>query len=141
MIVFELECGQGHRFEGWFDAADAFESQVQEGLVACPYCEDKDIRKVMSPVAVRKSLPAPADGGGVAVDYHRLAREMVRYMKDNFEDVGAGFASEALKMHYGVVEKRNIRGSATSEEEKTLKDEGVEFHKIAIPKMEEDKTN
>lgn len=140
MIVFELECGQGHRFEGWFDGADAFESQLAEGMVACPYCEDTGIRKVMSPVAVRRSTPERA-AGAPAIDYHRLAREVVEYMKENFEDVGGRFASEALKMHYGVVEKKNIRGSATFEEERTLKEEGVEFHKILIPKTEEDKTN
>jgi hypothetical protein len=141
LIVFELECGGGHRFEGWFDGADAFETQLADGLVSCPYCEDLDIRKVMSPVAVRRSVPEPANGKPPAIDYHRLAREVVQYMKDNFEDVGCRFASEALKMHYGVVDKKNIRGSATSEEEKTLKEEGVEFHRIMVPKIEEDKTN
>jgi hypothetical protein len=44
--------------------------------------------------------------------------------------VGADFSKEALKMHYGVEKKRNIRGSATGEEEETLKDEGIKFFKI-----------
>lgn len=141
MIVFELECGQGHRFEGWFEGSEAFDRQTVEGMVACPYCESVDIRKVMSPVALRRSTPEQPPGPAPVIDYHKLAREMVHYMKENFEDVGGRFTSEALKMHYGVVEKKNIRGSATGEEEKTLRDEGVEFHKVMIPKIEEDKTN
>jgi hypothetical protein len=110
-------------------------------MIACPYCDDNDIRKVMSPVAVKKSVPESLPQKNPGIDYRRLATEMVKYMKDNFQDVGTDFAAEALKMHYGVTEKKNIRGSATAEEEKTLKDEGVEFHKIMIPKIEEDKTN
>ena len=124
MIVFDMECSQGHVFEGWFDSSEAFEEQNANGLVSCPYCDDSNIRKVISPVAVKKSShdsqPAPE-----AVDYQRLAKEVVDYIKKNSEDVGAQFATEALKIHYGVTEKRNIRGSATHDEEKTLKEEGV----------------
>lgn len=141
MIVFDLECGHGHRFEGWFDDAEAFELQLTGGMIVCPYCEDTDVRKVMSPVAVKKSAPATLPQGPQSIDYRKLASEMLKFMKDNFEDVGTDFTAEALKMHYGVTEKKNIRGSATAEEEKTLKEEGVEFHKIMIPKIEEDKTN
>ena len=41
--------------------------------------------------------------------------------------------NEVLKIHYGVTENRNIRGVATSEEEKTLKEEGISFIKIPVP--------
>ena len=140
MIAFDMECSQGHVFEGWFDNSEAFEEQNASGLVSCPYCDDSSIRKVISPVAVKKSSqdiqPAPE-----SVDYQRLAKEVVDYITKNSEDVGAQFAAEALKIHYGVEEKRNIRGSATQEEEKTLKEEGVEFFKIPIPKIEEEKKN
>ncbi len=140
MIVFDMECSQGHVFEGWFDSSEAFEEQNANGLVSCPYCEDANIRKVISPVAVRKSgndiQPTPN-----AVDYQRLAKEVVDYIKKNSEDVGAQFTAEALKIHYGVTEKRNIRGSATQDEEKTLQEEGVEFFKVPMPSTEEDKKN
>ena len=140
MIAFDMECSQGHVFEGWFDNSEAFEEQNASGLVSCPYCDDSNIRKVISPVAGKKSSqdiqPAPE-----SVDYQRLAKEVVDYITKNSEDVGAQFAAEALKIHYGVEEKRNIRGSATQEEEKTLKEEGVEFFKIPMPKIEEEKKN
>jgi len=47
--------------------------------------------------------------------------------------VGSDFTKEALKMHYGVIEPRNIRGVSTKEEEKTLKEEGVQFIKVPMP--------
>lgn len=131
MIVFDLQCSQGHIFEGWFDSAESFDEQQAEKLVSCPYCEDTEVKRVMSPVALKKSQPADRQPG--AIDYQRLAREVVHYIRDNFDDVGPKFTAEALKMHYGVAEKRNIRGSATSEEEETLRTEGVNFVKLPLP--------
>ena len=37
---------------------------------------------------------------------------------------------EALKIHYGATEPRNIRGVSTPAEEEILKEEGIEFFKI-----------
>jgi hypothetical protein len=140
MIAFDLECPLGHVFEGWFDSLESFEEQNGKNLVTCPYCNDSKVKRVISPVAVKKSIPEkrrPHD----SIDYRRLAKEVVEYVQGNFEDVGLRFASEALKIHYGASEKRNIRGSATSEEEQTLRDEGIDFFKIPLPKMDDKKKN
>jgi len=56
------------------------------------------------------------------------------YLDKHFDDVGAEFYKEALKIHYGETEKRNIKGTATTEEEVILKEEGVPFLKIPILK-------
>jgi hypothetical protein len=138
MIVFDLECSNGHLFEGWFDSLESFEKQNSEALVSCPYCNSTNVKKVMSPVAVKKSDPVEQTPSG-PIDYQRLAKEVVGYIQANFEDVGPRFSAEALKMHYGISEKKNIRGSATVEEEQTLKEEGIDFFKIALPKKDEDK--
>jgi len=134
MIVFDLECHNGHIFEGWFESFDSFREQKERDLVSCPYCEDTDIRKVMSPVALKRSV-AENRKSQVSIDYSKLAKEIVDYVHNSFEDVGTGFAAEALKIHYGVSEKRNIRGTATEEDEKTLKEEGIDFAKIPVPKI------
>ncbi|MBW1997594.1 MAG: DUF1178 family protein [Deltaproteobacteria bacterium] len=141
MILFDLECSRGHVFEGWFNSTESFEEQSRKNMVACPYCNDTKIRKVISPVRTKTSLPRKEEESRASIDYSRLAREIVEYVKTNFEDVGTDFAKEALKMHYSVTEKRNIRGSATAEEEKTLKEEGVDFFKIPLPKIDDDKEN
>jgi hypothetical protein len=140
MIAFDLECSRGHVFEGWFDSLQSFEEQNLEGLVRCPYCDDAEVRKVLSPVAVKTSQPKEVTHPA-AINYQRLAKEVVEYIKTNSEDVGTRFAAEALKIHYGAAEKRNIRGSATEEEEKTLKEEGVAFLKVPMPATDPEKSN
>ena len=46
MIVFNLECGDGHGFEAWFKDAKAYESQRRGRKVACPVCGGTKIGKV-----------------------------------------------------------------------------------------------
>jgi len=59
-----------------------------------------------------------------------------QYIDKNFEDVGNKFAEVALKMHCGDEEKRNIKGTTTPQEENNLKEEGVQFIKIPLLKMD-----
>jgi len=141
MIAFDLECSQGHIFEGWFNNIESFEEQNAGGLVSCPYCNDTKIRKVLSPVAMKTSNQLEERHEMKSIDYQKLAMEVVDYINKNFEDVGPDFSKEALKMHYAVTEKRNIKGSATEEEEKILREEGIDFFKVPIPKIDDDKKN
>ena len=60
----------------------------------------------------------------------------MNFLDKNFEDVGHNFAKEALKMHYDVSEKRNIRGTSSPTEEETLKKEGIKFFKFPIPQAD-----
>ena len=140
MIVIDIQCLNGHIFEGWFDSLQSFEEQNRKKLVSCPNCDDTNVKRVLSPVAMKKVAPlgntAPA-----SIDYERLAKEVVEYINKNSEDVGTKFAAEALKMHYGVTEKRSIRGSATDEEEKTLKEEGINFFKFPVLKKDDEPKN
>jgi hypothetical protein len=138
VIVFDLECSQGHIFEGWFNDIPSFEEQNKKKMVVCPYCEDTKIKRVLSPVASRVSSRDSEIPAAAPIDYGKLAREVIDYINKNFHDVGSDFTKEALKMHYGVADKQNIRGSATADEEKTLGEEGVEFFKIPLLKKEDD---
>lgn len=61
MKVLDLQCAQGHSFEGWFGSQDDYDSQRARGLVTCPVCLDSDILKKLS--APRLNL-----GHGVAPD-------------------------------------------------------------------------
>jgi hypothetical protein len=129
MIVFDLRCSKDHRFEGWFDNIDDLESQLAQGQIACPCCGDINIERVLSPVSIKKKTSPTGDLKSVYKSWQNLCR----YVRDNFEDVGHNFAKEALKVHYGHAEERNIRGVTTETEEDMLKKEGVPFVKIPMP--------
>ena len=129
MIIFDLQCSSGHSFEGWFDDSHAFDIQKDNGLLVCPVCNDTHICKMPSTFAIKASQP-PAPPKLRAEELAALGEKIGEYVQKNFDDVGADFAKEALKIHYGVAEQRNIRGQSTTEEEKMLKEEGIPFFKI-----------
>ena len=57
----------------------------------------------------------------------------MKHVLANTEDVGAQFAEEARKMHYGETQDRSIRGQATREEAESLREEGIEIMSLPIP--------
>lgn len=135
MVIYDLQCPQGHRFEGWFDDAQAFERQCGQGLVSCPVCGDTGVVRIPSTFAITgvksgavqpPKLRSPAEA-------QIMAKAVMAYVENHFDNVGTDFAKEALKIHYGAVEPRNIRGVSTAQEEQTLRQEGVEFFKFPVP--------
>ncbi len=136
MMVLDLQCANEHFFEGWFANSEAFYHQKEAGEIRCPVCEDNQINQVLSPVAIKRSsrFSSAEEEFNPAI---QKIRDVYKYIEENFEEVGTEFAKEALKMHYGVTDQRNIRGTSTTDEEKTLKEEGVEFHKIPFPKKDQ----
>ena len=129
MIVFDLRCSHKHSFEGWFKDIESFNDQRSRGMITCPVCKDTDITKVLSPVAI-KSNQREKRIGNAELDYAQFANDMLEHINNNFDDVGTDFAKEALKMHYGVEKKRNIRGSATAKEEEALIKDDIKFFKV-----------
>ena len=137
MIAFDLRCSNGHSFEGWFKDLESFNEQGSRGMIICPFCKSNKVSRELSPVAI-KSPRGDVRPQEDTPDYRKLAMGIMEYIQKNFEDVGTDFAKEALKIHYGVTEKRDIRGSATDEEEKTLKDEGIKFFKFPFFKPKDE---
>ena len=130
MIIFQLQCETGHEFEGWFQDHDAFQDQMVRGLIQCPTCGSSSLTQCLSTGGIVRAR----DGGETPKDAQRAFVKALReVIVTHFEDVGVEFAKTALKMHYGVEDGRNIRGTTTEAEERMLKDEGVEFFKLPLP--------
>ena len=132
MIAYDLKCINGHAFEGWFEDSEAYLAQKKKGLIACPVCNDTNVSRIPSTFAI-KSSAIPRNISLQGENLKKIGKEVVDFIEKNFDDVGCEFAKEALKIHYGVEQPRNIRGVSTKEEEKMLKEEGVEFLKIPMP--------
>jgi hypothetical protein len=151
MKVLDLQCAQGHAFEGWFASEDDFLSQCARSLVQCPLCGDAAVHKMLSAPrlnlsttrqdneaygikVVSASAQAPAPNP-VAVDASVTAAwlELSRRIVASTEDVGDGFAEEARKMHYGESEERAIRGKTTVDEARALVEEGIDILPVVLP--------
>jgi hypothetical protein len=129
MISYDLKCLNGHVFEGWFENEKAFKKQKRKHMISCPVCGSEDVDRTPSTFGIVKQRPQE-NGTGPTANH---MQQIVNYVRDNFEDVGSDFAKEALKMHYGVTDTRNIRGVSTDKEEDTLREEGVPFFKLPVP--------
>jgi hypothetical protein len=130
MIAYDLICSNGHLFECWFKDSTSFEEQKSSGLINCPICDDTEVVRAFSPFMIKKNEGKKRE----EEEAFRALQWVHEYIDKHFEDVGDDFYKEALKIHYGEAEKRNIKGKATTEEEVILKEEGVQFFKVPIIK-------
>ena len=145
MIVFNLHCKDGHRFEGWFGSAKDFTSQKKRGLLACPTCGDTAIEKGLSAPRLNMGAPEPKKSVPAVVektpdmegkDAFAVAQMLYSRMLDEIltksEDVGAAFPEEARKIYYENSPGRAIRGQATQEEHDALVDEGIPVARFPV---------
>jgi hypothetical protein len=152
MVIYDLACGAGHRFEGWFQSLEACEEQASSGQLICPVCGARSVRKQVTGSAIKRSK-ARVPGVGVAQAAPPAAppapplpeaptptpnqiREFLgvlsAHVRANSEDVGPRFAEEARRIHRGQAEARMIRGEATAQEEDELRQEAVPFLKLPL---------
>ncbi len=139
MIIFELGCAHGHRFEGWFASGEEFARQQERALVTCPICDDAHIERLPSarvsvPKGAARDNAAPAEPTeerdttetaalGLPAEAAAKLREIVR----NTENAGRRFPEEARKIHYREMPPRAIRGQASRDEAQALTEEGIDF--------------
>ena len=136
MILYNLRCRKDHGFEAWFRDSATYETQIADGEVRCPVCGSKKVEK--APMAPRVSggrsrgLSASdnAPENGKAVAMRQALRELRRHVEDNCDYVGAQFAEEARKIHYGEAEERNIYGESSDEDAVSLNEEGIKVQRI-----------
>lgn len=119
-----MKCTNGHVFESWFNNSEKCDELLAKNMVDCPECGVATVSKaIMAPnISTGKSMPPPTD---IAI----------QNAIDNIEYVGDKFAEEAKAMHYGEKDKKSIIGLATNDEQKELKEEGVDFFEIKPKKL------
>jgi hypothetical protein len=143
MIVFDLQCVLGHRFEGWFASAEEFADQKQRALLACPSCGSVELERVPSVSRVNLGAPAPQPAAPAkspemeGKDPFAIAQILYSRMLDELltktEDVGEKFPDEARRIYYQESRARAIRGQATEAEHQELLDEGIPVARLPVP--------
>ncbi|MGX0903389.1 hypothetical protein ACSSV8_001966 [Roseovarius sp. MBR-79] len=120
MIRFSLKCDAGHRFDSWFQSAEAFDRLSASGMLACAICGSAAVEKALMAPQVQNAradtAPHPAE---------QALAELRRRIEETADYVGPRFASEARDMHDGVVPERAIYGEARPDEARRLIEDGI----------------
>ncbi len=142
MIKYALACEHGHEFEGWFGASADFDDQAARGLLECPVCASKAVRKQIMAPAVG-GTKAQNSGAGLPPEARQMMMEALgkvrAHVEENFDYVGDTFAREARAIHEGKSEERGIYGEASPTEVKALVEDGVPV--AALPPAPPKKTD
>lgn len=156
MIRYTLTCADAHRFESWFQSADAFDALAAKGLLSCAICGGADVTKaLMTPRVASHDAPGPVQtAASVAVaddppsarplsapshPTEPMLRAMRAHLAQHSTYVGGAFAAEARAMHLGETQERMIHGEAKPEEARALIDEGIPI--VPLPFVPPDKAN
>jgi hypothetical protein len=130
LIRYALQCEHDHDFEAWFSTSSDFDDQAGRGLVECPFCASRSVRKaIMAPAVLgtKKRDPAAEAARAQARTMMMEAMAKVReHVEDNFDYVGDAFAREARSIHEGEAENRGIYGEATPKEVRDLQQDGIQ---------------
>jgi hypothetical protein len=142
MIKYALACEQDHPFEGWFGASADYDDQAARGLIACPVCDSRAVRKqIMAPsvAGTKKKAASGEPQPQMRAMMMQAMGEIRRHVQDNFDYVGDRFAKEARDIHDGKSEDRGIYGEASPKEVKALKEDGIRVAALPPepPKKEE----
>ncbi len=135
MIVLNLSCGNRHSFEGWFASLEEFQRQAGAQLVTCPHCNDACITKLPAGSHVRRAATekSPAKAARKASDETRILAALEELLCDS-ENVGANFPEEARKIHYAEIPARNIHGTASMSEVRSLLEEDISV--LPLPNLQ-----
>jgi hypothetical protein len=150
MIVFDLSCASGHRFEGWFGSSADYAAQRERGLVTCPQCGSGSIDKApMAPAVPMKGnrqveTRQPVAGGTLPPEAAAMLQNLTRLQAEALKTstwVGEAFAEQSRAIHYGERKREAIHGQATPDEAKALLDEGITVMPLLFPVAPPDELN
>ena len=142
MIKYKLNCKNCElSFDSWFASSKEYEKLKKKNLLNCHVCNSQKVEKsLMAPKLINKPISKSFDNQNLKLKkINNKIKEYQKFIKNNFEFVGKNFAYEARSIHYNNKKNnKGIYGTATKEEIKELKEEGV---KTEIIPWFEDKSN
>ena len=142
MIKYKLICKNCNLlFNSWFASSKEYEKLKKKNFLSCHNCQSKKIEKtLMAPQLLNKSMKENLSKSFAKTnEIHKKIKEFQKFIKNNFDYVGKNFAYEARSIHYNNKKKtKGIYGTASKEEMRELKDEGI---KTEIIPWVDDKSN
>ena len=118
-------------FDSWFSSSYEYEKLKKKNFLNCHHCDSKKIEKtLMAPKIINKEEKINLK----KIRFNQINKKLKEYqnfIKDNFDYVGDNFAYEARSIHYDKKRKeKGIYGTASNDEIKELKEEGIETEVI-----------
>ena len=141
MIKYKLICKNCNlSFDSWFSSSIEYEKLKKKNYLSCHGCDSKKVEKnLMAPRVINKFSKEINKRTPRFNEINKKIKEYQKFIKNNFDYVGKNFAYEARSIHYGhSKKKKNIFGTASQNEIKELKEEGIETEMIP---WVEDKNN
>ncbi len=129
MIKYKLICKSCElSFDSWFASSLEYDKLKKKNFLSCHKCNSKKVEKNLMTPGVIRELPKENSKKDLRnAEINKKIRENQKFIKKNFDYVGENFAFEARSIHYGDnKKKKNIFGTATSNEIKELSEEGIE---------------
>ena len=134
MIKYKLICKDCNSyFDSWFSSSKEYEKLKKKNFLNCYICNSLNVEKtLMSPnVFTSKNKIKTNIVGDKYKKIKKTINKYQKFIKKNFNYVGENFAYEARSIHYkNKKESKGIYGSATQEEFKELREEGIEAEMI-----------
>ena len=140
MIKYLLKCKDcKQEFESWFSASNEYDRLLKLKLLNCQSCESINVEKsLMSPNLLNTRKKEDLKNIKKYKSIRKKLSDYKKFVRDNFEYVGDNFAYKARTIHYEKKnQKKGIYGSASLEDVKELREEGIETD--IIPWIEDDK--
>ena len=134
MIKYKLICKNCDlKFDSWFASSNEYERLKKKKLLNCHNCNSSKVEKtIMAPQLINSK--SKTDKKIDLEKYNKVKETIIDYqkfIKENFKYVGNNFAYEARSIHYNDKKKsKGIYGSASKEDLKELKEEGIDAQMI-----------
>tara|TARA_B110000027_G_C16014756_1_gene253585 strand:+ start:225 stop:653 length:429 start_codon:yes stop_codon:yes gene_type:complete len=130
MIKYRLICKDCETtFDSWFSSSKEYERLKKKNFLNCHICNSLNIEKtLMSPSIFMAKNDSKSDK---QIQKYKKTKEVIlkyqEFIKKNFDYVGERFAYEARSVHYkNKKSSKGIYGTATKEDLKELKEEGID---------------
>tara|TARA_Y100000591_G_scaffold112974_1_gene96456 strand:- start:12 stop:440 length:429 start_codon:yes stop_codon:yes gene_type:complete len=134
MIKYKLFCKECNlKFDSWFASSNEYERLKNRKLLNCHKCNSFQVEKtIMAPQLINNK--SKVDEKYNLEKYSKVKKTIIDYqkfIKNNFKYVGDNFAYEARSIHYnGKKKSKGIYGSASREDLKELKEEGIDAQMV-----------
>ena len=132
MIKYSLICKDCNKeFESWFGSSKEYERLKKMKLLNCQNCSSLNVEKSLMAPNLSKTKKSSELNEFKFKEVKQKLKEYKKFVKDNFDFVGDNFAYEARSIHYnGKKKSKGIYGSASKEDLKELKEEGIDAQMI-----------